>query len=112
MNYLVLILSGIIGFLIYYIYKKQTTKICPHCGERIKIKAILCRYCRSDLLTPAQAIAHKIEQIKTDLVTPVELIDNNLKKMSTMASLTVSKKVLIAQIFVLQGIKLLSKSRK
>ena len=40
------------------------------------------------------------------------MIDDNLKKMSAVASLSVSKKVLEAQVFILQGIKLLSKKNK
>lgn len=106
MNYLILILGGITGFLIYYIYKKETTKICQYCGETIKKKAIICKHCGSDLVTPVELITKTVDQIKEDI------INNNLKKLSAMASLTVSKKVLEAQIFVLEGIKLLSNDNK
>ena len=106
MNYLILILGGIIGFLVYYIYKKETTKICQYCGETIKKQAILCRYCERDLTTSIELITKGVDQIKEDI------IEDNLKKMSAMATLSVSKKILEAQIFVLQGIKLLSKNKR
>lgn len=106
MNYLVLILGGIIGFLIYYIYRKENLTDCKYCGEPIKKKAILCKHCGKDLVTPSDMVVDMVEQIKE------EIFDANLKKLSAMATLTVSKKILETQIFVLQGVKLLSKKKK
>jgi primosomal protein N' len=106
MNYLILILGGIIGYLIYYIHKKENTKICQYCGETIKKQAIVCKHCGRDLVTPVGLITKEVNQIKKDI------IDDNLKKLSAMASLTVSKKILEAQIFVLQGVKLLGIDKK
>lgn len=133
MNYVILILSGTVGFLVYLLYKQRNTKECQYCGETIKKKAILCRYCGKDLVTKAKVTEQftpidfikKVTPIEVDIkVTPVDnlsktvdqlkedIIENNLKKMSAMASLSVSKKVLEAQIFVLQGVKLLTQNKK
>ena len=41
-----------------------------------------------------------------------EIIDNNLKKISAIASLALSKKLIETEIFILQGVKLLNKRKK
>ena len=71
MQYLVLILGGIIGFLIYYIYKKENTKTCKFCGETIKKQAIICKHCGRELITLTELVMKSAEQLKE------ELIDNN-----------------------------------
>jgi hypothetical protein len=106
MNYLILALGGVIGYLIYYIYKKENTKTCQYCGETIKKKAIVCKYCGRDLIATFNIINKEINKIKEDI------IDDNLKKLSAIASLTASKKILEAQIFVLQGVKILGFDKK
>lgn len=132
MNYLILILGGIIGFLIYLLYKKENTKDCHYCGEIIKEKAIFCKHCGKDLvakvkvtkeLTPMELIK-KITPIEVDIkVTSTqnpgktieqfkeELIENNLNKITTQAFLTYNKKMLEAQIFVLQKVQVLTKDK-
>lgn len=107
MNYLAFILGGLIGWIIYYSWEKtKNTKVCPYCGERIKKEAIFCRWCNKSLITPVEEFAQNIEKITQTVV------EDNLKKVSAIVSLSIAKKALEAQIFVMEGFKILNKNYK
>ena len=52
------ILAAVIfwGFVIWWLRRKPSKKICPYCKESIKIDAIACPYCTRDLLPPIQKL--------------------------------------------------------
>lgn len=77
----------------------------------------MCKHCGKDLVTPVEIITKEIDRNVSKVNETVEnmtqtLVDNNLKKMSAIASIAATKKVLETQIFIAQGIRLLSKNKK
>ena len=105
MHYLILVIGGLIGLSVHHVYTRKTTKECPHCAERIKKKAVFCRFCNQSLISPVESFSQRIQRISQNIV------DDNLKKMSAIVSLSVTKKFLEAQIFVTQGLKLLAQNK-
>jgi hypothetical protein len=51
------VLLGPLAFLMFFVSSVSRRRTCPHCAERIKLKAFVCKFCGRDVYAVQQRSA-------------------------------------------------------